>query len=345
MKNRNTSKLTVFMFLLAVAALLAGILIGIRIFRYLEEFIVLYGHHKHLSEVFRETAVSSMVAGSLVVFGISILLILPLDMFLHANRIQRESEALRKKNLAMEELNRQTQRLAHHQRLEIMGTLTSSIAHEFNNLLTPIMGNSMMALERLVSDEEELYDELLEIYSASCKAKEIISRLSDLSRKNTETCFRQASPDELIRKMVRTAEPARADNVQIVMNLNCWDQRLTANEIQLSQMILNLILNGFHAMEPDGGVLTLSTNFDESHIHIQVTDTGCGIPKDIHSKIFEPFFTTKEAGKGTGLGLAIVAQVVEDHHGKIRVESQEGSGTTFTVSLPRLHIAEEEPDI
>jgi signal transduction histidine kinase len=98
-------------------------------------------------------------------------------------------------------------------------------------------------------------------------------------------------------------------------------------------------------MEPDGGVLTLSTNFDESHIHIQVTDTGCGIPKDIRSKIFEPFFTTKEAGKGTGLGLAIVAQVVEDHHGKIRVESQEGSGTTFTVSLPRLHIAEEEPDI
>lgn len=345
MKSRNVSKLTVFFFLLAVAALLTGILIGLRVFRYLEEFLVLYGHLGHLSEAFRDMAVSSMISGSLVVFGIGILLILPLDMFRRANRIQREAEALRKKNLAMEELNRQTQRLAHHQRLEIIGTLTSSISHEFNNLLTPIMGNSMMALERLPSDEDELYDELLEIYSASCKAKEIISRLSDLSRKNTETCFRQVAPDELIRKMIRTAEPARAENVQVNMNLNCWDQRLTANEIQISQMMLNLILNGFHAMEPDGGILTLTTNFDETHIHIQVTDTGCGIPKDIRSKIFEPFFTTKETGKGTGLGLAIVAQVVEDHQGKIQVESKEGSGTVFTVSLPRLHVPLEDPDL
>jgi signal transduction histidine kinase len=256
----------------------------------------------------------------------------------HPPLTEAETEALRQKNQAMEELNRQTQSLAHHQRLEIIGTLTSSISHEFNNLLTPIMGNSLLALEQLPSDEGELYEELLEIYSASCKAKEIISRLSDLSRKNTETCFRQVSPDEVIRKMVRTAEPARAKNVQINMNLNCWEQRLTANEIQISQLMLNLILNGFHAMEPDGGVLTIVSNFDETHIHIQVADTGCGIPKEIQSKIFEPFFTTKETGKGTGLGLAIAAQVVEDHQGSIRVESKQGKGTTFTVSLPRMHM-------
>ena len=241
----------------------------------------------------------------------------------------------------MTALNHQIRELAHHQRLETIGTLTSSIAHEFNNLLTPIMGYSLMALEKLPSDEDELYDELLEIYSASCKAKEIISRLSDLSRKNPETCFRQVAPDEVIRKMVKTAEPARAENVQINMNLNCWEQRLTANEIQISQLVLNLILNGFHAMEPDGGILTLATNFDEENIYLQVSDTGCGIAKEIRQKIFEPFFTTKEAGKGTGLGLAIVAQVVEDHMGKIQVESKEGSGTTFTVSLPRMRTPSE----
>ena len=105
---------------------------------------------------------------------------------------------------------------------------------------------------------------------------------------------------------------------------------------------MNLILNGFHAMEPEGGILTLATSFDENNIQIQISDTGCGIAKEIQSKIFEPFFTTKETGKGTGLGLAIVAQVVEDHHGKIHVDSKEGSGTTFTVSLPRLHIPVEE---
>jgi len=341
-KGRNVPKRLLLAFAFAASVFLGGILVCVRIFRYFEGFIIEYGHHRELAAIFRETAVYSMVSGSCIVLGIGILLILCLHMFRRTTRIEREAEALRRKNQAMEELNRQTQRLAHHQRLEIIGTLTSSIAHEFNNLLTPIMGNSLMALEKLPSDEDALYDELLEIYSASCKAKEIISRLSDLSRKNSESCFRPLSPDELIRKMVRTAEPARAKNVQINMNLNCWDQRLTANEIQLSQMILNLILNGFHAMEPDGGVLTLSTNLDETHIHIQIADTGCGIGKDVQAKIFEPFFTTKAAGKGTGLGLAIVAQVVEDHKGKIRVDSQPGVGTTFTVSLPRQHIPLDE---
>lgn len=342
MKGRNVSKVTAWTLAAAGIFLAGGIFLGSRVFQAFEQFAALHGYHGALLDTFREIAFSSAIASGLMAFGIVIVLILALHSFRRSTRIQKEAEVLRKKNQAVEELNRQTQKLAHHQRLEIIGTLTSSIAHEFNNLLTPIMGNSMMALEKLASDEDELYDELLEIYSASCKAKEIISRLSDLSRKNTETCFRQVAPDELIRKMVRTAEPARAENVQINMNLNCWDQRLTANEIQLSQMILNLILNGFHAMEPEGGILTLSTNLDENHIHIQIADTGCGIAKEIQPKIFEPFFTTKETGKGTGLGLAIVAQVVEDHRGKIRVESKKGTGTTFTVSLPRLHVPVEE---
>ena len=342
MKNRNPVKIAAVVCLLAFSLFLVGVSFGVRVFRAFEEHLLLYGYHEELFGAFQETAVTSMIAGSFIVLGIGIMLIVFLHMLRRTTWIQREAEVLRKKNQAMEELNRQTQKLAHHQRLEIIGTLTSSIAHEFNNLLVPIMGNSLLAMEKLPSDEDELYDELLEIYSASCKAKEIISRLSDLSRKNTENCFRPVAPDELVRKMVRTAEPARPENIQINMNLNCWDQRLTANEIQLSQLMLNLILNGFHAMEPDGGVLTLTTNFDETHIHLQVADTGCGIPTDIQSKIFEPFFTTKETGKGTGLGLAIAAQVVEDHQGKIRVDSKPGQGTTFSVCLPRQHIPEEE---
>jgi signal transduction histidine kinase len=288
-----------------------------------------------MSTAFHETAVYSMISGILVVLGIGILLLVSLHMFWSTTKVHRDVAILRQKNQAMEELNRQTQKLAHHQRLEIIGTLTSSIAHEFNNLLTPIMGYSLMAMEKLPDDESELYEELLEIYTSSCKAKEIISRLSDLSRKQTETSFREVSPDDLIRKMVRVAEPAKPDHVQVQMNLNCWDQRLEANEIQFSQLILNLILNSFHAMEAHGGILTLTTSLDESHIQIQVTDTGRGISKENQSRIFEPFFTTKETGKGTGLGLAIVAQVVEDHRGSIRVESREGEGTTFLVKLPR----------
>ena len=342
MKRQNMSKFRILAFCAGVLILLAGILLAVDVFQSFETFLLMNDHAAVWNPIFRESLLASMVSGSLMALGAGILVVLLLHMLRRTTRLQREEEALRRKNRAMEELNRQTQKLAHHQRLEIIGTLTSSIAHEFNNLLTPIMGNSMMALERLPSDEGEQYDELLEIYSASCRAKEIISRLSDLSRKNTETCFRQVAPDELVRKMVRTAESARAENVQINMNLNCWDQRITANEIQLSQLILNLILNGFHAMEPDGGILTLSTSFDETHIQIQVADTGCGIPKEIQPKIFEPFFTTKETGKGTGLGLAIAAQVVEDHRGTISVKSKPGSGSIFTVNLPRMYVPAEE---
>lgn len=248
----------------------------------------------------------------------------------------REIDRLQRKKETMEALNRETAELAHHQRLETIGTLTSSIAHEFNNLLTPIMGYSMLALEKIPPEEEDLYDSIVEIYESSRKAKMLVSRLSDLSRKNTENHFQSLSPDEVIRKTLVIVSPAQKDNIEVKLNLNCWDQRIHACEIQLTQLFLNLFLNAFHAMEERGGVLTVSTDPDEDNILIHVADTGCGIPREIQDKIFDPFFTTKDTGRGTGLGLAIAAQVVEDHHGSITVESTVGTGTVFTIALPRL---------
>ena len=115
---------------------------------------------------------------------------------------------------------------------------------------------------------------------------------------------------------------------------------ISDNELQLSQLLLNLILNGFHAMQDSGGLMTVDTWFDEDSVFLSVSDTGCGIPENILPHIFDPFFTTKEEGKGTGLGLAIAAQVVEEHHGSIHVDSQVGKGSEFTVSLPRRTEAE-----
>lgn len=248
---------------------------------------------------------------------------------------RREAGALRRKNEAAEALNQQLQQMAHHQRLEIIGTLTSSIAHEFNNLLVPIMGYSMLALEQISPEQEELYDNVLEVYHTSLRAKTIISRLSDLSRKNGESHVHPVSPDDLIHKSLDVAMPAKPDNVEVKLGLNCQDQKISANEIQINQMLLNLMLNGFCAMEPQGGVLYIGTSFDEENVIIRVEDRGCGMEEEILPRIFEPFFTTKESGKGTGLGLAIVAQVVEDHRGHIEVESKVGVGTRFTVRLPR----------
>ena len=274
-----------------------------------------------------------------IVLGLLCLLLHAGILYTENRKASRELRQLSERQKKLEQINLQTQQLAHHQRLETIGTLTSSISHEFNNLLTPIMSYSLMTLEKLPPTEEELADNLIEIFNASEKAKEIISRLSDLSRKNSPNTFHTASLDVLIQKALTVATPAKPKEVEVRLNLNCWDQRIRANEIQITQMLLNLILNAFHAME-DTGILEISTAYDKDSVILQISDTGCGIPAEYHSRIFEPFFTTKDSGKGTGLGLAIVAQVVEDHAGSIRFTSQPGKGTAFTVSIPRLQAAE-----
>lgn len=335
MKRHSISRPMLIFFVLALILIAVGMLCGIWSFGHFEYLALNHENHAQLLHSVRLTAFYTMLFGSMAVVGIGILLILCLHLVRRTARIQREAEALRSRNEAMEALTRRTRQLAHHQRLETIGTLTASIAHEFNNLLTPIMGYSLMALEKLPAEEEALYDDILEIYNASRKAKEIISRLSDLSRKNSSMTFRQVCPDTVVQKTLDVATPAKPRRVQVRLDLNCWDQRMEANEIQLSQLILNLVLNAFQAMEDREGLLTVQTAYDEHNIHIRVEDTGCGIPDEIRENIFEPFFTTKEPGKGTGLGLAIAAQVVEDHRGRIQVTSRPGQGTAFTVTLPR----------
>ena len=165
-------------------------------------------------------AIRLLAYGGMVVAGVLLLVGLTLRIRRRNEEDLRELEVLRKKNEAMEELNRQTQELAHHQRLETIGTLTSSIAHEFNNLLTPIMGYSLLTLEKLPQEEAELYDNVLEIYNASRKAKEIISRLSDLSRKNTALTFQYTPPDELVRRVLEVAAPAQPHGVEVRTEFN-----------------------------------------------------------------------------------------------------------------------------
>ena len=231
----------------------------------------------------------------------------------------------RQHRLAMEEL-------AHHQRLATIGTLTSGIAHEFNHLLTPIMGCSILAMEKLGPEETEVYGELLEIYNAARKAKDIVSRLSGLSRKHTAR--RWIAPEGLIRQVLELSAPARPPRVKVQTALECRCPQLYGDETQLSQLLLNLVLNAFHAMEAQGGTLTVSAGRGEGTIVLRVEDTGCGIPPEVLPHIFEPFFTTRSAGRGTGLGLAIARQVAQDHGGSIAVESAVGKGTCFTLTFP-----------
>ncbi len=246
---------------------------------------------------------------------------------------QGELEFLRDKNDEMSSLIEKHNELAHIDRLETIGTLTSSIAHEFNNVLTPVMAYSMMSLEKLPEDETEIAEYLEEIYNAAKRAKRIVSRLSDLSRKNTDKNFSDIDAKELIEKACESAAPAKPKTVSMEMNLA--EGRIVANELQLHQMLLNFILNSFQAMGDNGGRLEIESSFSGDDFIIKVSDDGPGIPEDIQDKIFDPFFTTKGSGLGTGLGLAICKQAVEDHKGTITLVSEEGKGCSFIVILPR----------
>lgn len=272
--------------------------------------------------------------GGTALLGIVSLVILLLHTFRGSQRALHEVEILQEKNAAMEELNRQTQEFAHHQRLELMGTLTSGIAHEFNNLLAPIMGYSILVLEKLPPEETEIYDEVLEIYNTSMKAKTVVSRLQDLARKNAGTDFHKLVLDDVVQKVVEIANPAKPKPVEIQMDLNGENQCIMGNETQISQLLLNLLINAFHATEANGGTVRVSTEVKEKKFLLRVADNGYGISEEAIKRIFEPFFTTKKGGQGTGLGLAIAEQVVEEHDGTIRVDSKEGAGTTFLVELP-----------
>ena len=283
----------------------------------------------------RGTATKLILALAVSAAGLLILILVGIKGRREREQVDRELEELKEKNRQMEELNRKTQELAHHQRLETIGTMTSGIAHEFNNLLTPIMGYSMMTLGK-IPDDSSVYDDVLEIYNASVKAKDIISRLSELSRKNTEMVFKPVSPDQLVNKVLHVIAPALPRHADIVRRLNCAGRYIEGNEVQLSQLLLNLVMNAFQAIGNNEGRITVSTELVGDDVVFSVADNGPGMSRETMEKIFDPFFTTKEAGAGTGLGLAIVHQAAEDHHGRIEVESEEGRGCIFKVYIPQL---------
>jgi signal transduction histidine kinase len=193
-----------------------------------------------------------------------------------------------------------------------------------------------MTLEKLPEEDTELSDNIIAIYNASRKAKEVIQRLSDISRKNAVTFSTEISPDALMQKVLETSRPSKPKEVLVETDLKCGDVTITANETQMTQLFLNLVINAYHAMEEKGGTLTVRTRHNrfQRFVEFRIRDEGTGIPREVLPNIFDPFYTTKEAGKGSGLGLSIAKNIVEEHHGSIDVDSVEGTGTEFIIRIP-----------
>ena len=282
----------------------------------------------------RAAARAILIYGGLAIIGVLGLLLLLVFISRANANTSAEVNVLKKKNEALEEINRKMQALTHHQRLETIGTMTASIAHDFNNLLTPIMGYSIMTMEMLPPDATDLQENLLEVYNASVKAKDIVTRLSELSKKGNEETYSDVDIDETIQSALKVTLPAKPKNVEVKANFGAKGTLIRADSTQISQLVMNIVLNAYDALREQGGSIMVSTRRAGDEVIMRFRDTGCGMDAETVTKIFDPFYTTKESGKGTGLGLAIVAQIVETHGGRIYVDTEPGKGTEFRISLP-----------
>jgi signal transduction histidine kinase len=234
------------------------------------------------------------------------------------------------------------QQLTESQRLATIGTIAAVIAHEFNNLLTPIVSYSQFALQSAESEQpdmELIKKALSKAFGSASKAGKICTSMLGLAR--GQSVFGDVSVQHLIDEVLLVlARDPQKDGIALRVQVQP-DLIVHGDPVQLEQVILNLLINARQAMLGKGGSLTVkAAKVDGSdQIKIQVIDTGPGIPEKLMPKIFQPFFTTKGTAKpgeskGTGLGLAICKEIVEHHKGRIDVQSEVGQGTTFTIWLP-----------
>jgi signal transduction histidine kinase len=222
------------------------------------------------------------------------------------------------------------------QKLSSVGTLASSVAHEFNNILTTIINYAKLGLR--AENEAARINSLEKILKAGQRAATITSSMLGFARKSTnrrEVCDIVSLVEEVL---ILTAKDLSKHHISVETR---FDGRPRACVVpgQIEQILLNLIINARQAM-PRGGRLRVQVREQREAqlVEIRIADTGCGIPPDKLRLIFEPFYTTKEPDDeghgGTGLGLSVCRQIIEQHQGRIRVESLVGKGSVFTVKLP-----------
>ena len=233
------------------------------------------------------------------------------------------------------------------QKMEALGTLAGGIAHDFNNILGAISGNLQLAREDIGNNAEAVAS-LDEIAKASTRAKELVKQILDFTRRETPD-FKIHAVGTLIEESIRMMRATLPPSIQIDATAIAAGLSIRANETQISQVLLNLCTNAWHAMPSNRGNIRLRADDVElahsmtrhgitlqpgRYARIAVEDDGSGMDAATQERIFEPFFTTKPVGAGTGLGLSVVHGIIRAHHGCIDLKSAPGKGTTFEILIP-----------
>jgi PAS domain S-box-containing protein len=241
--------------------------------------------------------------------------------------------------------------LSQKQKMEAIGTLAGGIAHDFNNILAAIQGYAELSLDDL-PQESPSRESVGFILSCTERATKLVKQILTFSRKEEQ--IREKEPiqiSSIIKEVLEMLRSSLPTTIKICRKIQAASSIVLADSTQIHQVLVNLCTNASHAMREHGGTLEVSlTDVDlkqqtmigdellqqGSYVKLSVSDTGCGMNKEVLKRIFEPFFTTKGVNEGTGLGLSVVHGIVESHNGAIDVRSTPGEGTTFDVYFPRI---------
>ncbi len=232
--------------------------------------------------------------------------------------------------------------LRHTQKMEAIGTLAGGVAHDFNNVLTPIMGYTEIIRLKLTQDgfgDQAVYDYLEQILKASKRAKSLVEQVLTFSRSIEKKAVLQYL-HPIVKEVMKLMRVTLPSTIVIKEKVNERCGRVLIDPVQIHQVLINLCTNAAHAMVGKHGELTVELDKvspagdGRDWLELSVADTGSGIEKEYLDRIFEPYFSTKEKTSGTGMGLAMVHGIINGQGGNITVESEVGKGSIFRVRLP-----------
>ncbi len=219
------------------------------------------------------------------------------------------------------------------ERLTILGEMTAGVAHELNTPLGNIVGFSEFIIES--TEENSTKKDAQKIKQSALHAREIVKKLMLFSCDIPQKLSSTALADVLKEAIDLLGPLLRQHEISIEFSNSVSDARALIDRIQFTQVVFNLLSNAIQASEP-GSVIDMSLSEKNGYVTIMIQDFGCGIPLAIQDKIFDPFFTYNKKGSGNGLGLSVVHGIIKQHKGRIQFSSQEGEGTTFVLSIPKL---------
>jgi len=249
---------------------------------------------------------------------------------------------------AEQERIRLEQQLLHTQKLESLGVLAGGIAHDFNNILTAIMGNADLALKKLGKDSPA-FENLRRVERAAAQAADLARQMLNYSGKG-KFVVEHLDLGTLLEEMLHLLEVSISKKVELRLNLAPALPSVEADPTQMRQIVMNLVINASDAIGDQSGTITISTgcaHYDRGtlkgvwnnqqlsegeYVYLEIADTGCGMDKETLGRVFDPFFTTKFTGRG--LGMAAVLGIIRGHQGAIKVQSEPGRGSTFSILLP-----------